>query len=97
MALNKNLNLEKNEIKEKIYACLIPWVQDKNVFKDPNIDEVILTSNTFGMDARKMLYFSCAVVNEFKLNMTSEDLMDYSFATIKNIVELIYSKLKGMC
>jgi acyl carrier protein len=56
-----------------------------------------LTSAPFYMDIIKLTYLYFEISNVFAVDLSYDDLADYSFLTVSSICDLIYRKKENSC
>lgn len=86
------MSITTDEITRRTIQVLLKIKPDSQAFVPEHYDTP-LTSPEMGMRRYDMVYLFLELMEEFGIRFEKEDVCDYKFSTIRNIVEIILGKL----
>lgn len=86
------MKLSIEEVTKRTLKVLLKIKPDSHMFVPENFKKP-LTNSEMGFKRQDMVYLFLELMDEFKIRFDKEDVIDYRFNTIRNIIDIIHHKV----
>lgn len=89
------MKMSLDEVKDKVLEVFFKIKPYSDLLVEENFEKP-LTGSDMNFNERDLVYLLLELMEKFEIRFEKEDVMDYKFNTVNDIIKIVYNKISDM-